>query len=346
MRLSSIAVIASLTALIHSASVTANRYMACLYKTDGETCTNEDGQQSRCSPLYSCRSLPTPCGAGAKDLQPCGDGYTEFCFPFLGPELRCLNKMEISANLKFDACAGKPDGTPCKAPYLETLYTGAAALYEQNGRCSGQVCFSPGTVACQGKAIGQGCDFEGALNRKTYRFSGTCQQEYKSLYEPNCNVTSQTYVGPATPIKSHPGRDATGPPAPAPEPTQAPTSAPATEAPKPTTAAPEPTTLRPVTSAPPATTKPVASSSPATTPTPTPMTERVSGSRPGSSDSEIKQETTAPSMPQPEILPKQTTTTPMASRTPLPTLSSAASAADVTTVLATAAAAAVMMVQV
>ncbi|GLE07810.1 hypothetical protein PINS_up018476 [Pythium insidiosum] len=151
MKLSSIAVIASVTALIHSASVTADRYQACLYKTNGETCTNEDGQQSRCSPLYSCRPLPTPCGAGAKDLQPCGNGYTEFCFPFLGPELRCLNEMEIRANLKFDACAGKPDGTPCKAPYLETLYTGAAALYEEkrpmlgtgvlqprDGRVSGQ----------------------------------------------------------------------------------------------------------------------------------------------------------------------------------------------------------------
>ncbi|GLE02841.1 hypothetical protein PINS_up011705 [Pythium insidiosum] len=333
MKLSSIAVIASVTALIHSASVTADRYQACLYKTNGETCTNEDGQQSRCSPLYSCRPLPTPCGAGAKDLQPCGNGYTEFCFPFLGPELRCLNEMEIRANLKFDACAGKPDGTPCKAPYLETLYTGAAALYEENGRCSGQVCFSPATVACQGKAIGQGCDFEGALNRKTYRFSGTCQQKYASLHEPNCNVTSQTYVGPATPIKSHPGRDATGAPAPAPEPTQAPTSAPATEAPK-------PTTVRPVTTAPPATTKPAATSA-------TPTTERVSGSRPGSSDNELKQETTAPSVPRPEVLPAQTTTTtPTASRTPLPTLSSAASAADVTTVLATAAAAAAVIAQI
>ncbi|GLE07804.1 hypothetical protein PINS_up018470 [Pythium insidiosum] len=317
--------------------------MACLYKTDGETCTNEDGQQSRCSPLYSCRPLPTPCGAGAKDLQPCGDGYTEFCFPFLGPELRCLNKMEISANLKFDACAGKPDGTPCKAPYLETLYTGAAALYEENGRCSGQVCFNPATVACQGKAIGQGCDFEGALNRKTYRFSGTCKKEFES-FAANCDMATKTYIGPATPIKSHPGRDATGPPAPAPEPTQAPTTAPATEAPKPTTAsppvtaAPEPTTARPVTTAPPATTRPAAT-------TAAPTTERVTGSRPGSSDDELKQETTAPSVSRPEILPTQATPTATALRTPLPTLSSAASAADVKTVLATAAVAALMVVQ-
>ncbi|KAJ0389058.1 hypothetical protein ATCC90586_010454 [Pythium insidiosum] len=110
----------------------ADKYSACFDKKDGERCINEAGQQSRCS--ISCRDIPEPCAPGAKDLQPCGGGYVEFCAPFLGPELRCLREREITAFLKHDACAGKPDGTPCKSAYLETLYTGAAALYEENGK--------------------------------------------------------------------------------------------------------------------------------------------------------------------------------------------------------------------
>ncbi|KAJ0390949.1 hypothetical protein ATCC90586_012197 [Pythium insidiosum] len=93
---------------------------------------------------------------------------------------------------------------------------------------------------------------------KTYRFSGTCQKKY-SGYEPTCNITSQTYLGPATPIKSHPGRDFTGAPAPVPAPTTAPAPV-LTTAPVATTALPastKPATTPPSTTEPP-TSKPTA----------------------------------------------------------------------------------------
>ncbi|KAJ0394348.1 hypothetical protein P43SY_006829 [Pythium insidiosum] len=243
---------------------------------------------------------------------PCGNGYVEFCAPFLGPELRCLQQREITAFLKYDACAGKPDGTPCKSAYLETVYTGAAALYEENGKCSGQYCFGPGVVVCEGKQVGQGCDFEGALNQKTYRFSGTCQKKY-SRYAATCNITSQAYLGPATPIKSHPGRDFTGAPAPVPAPTTAP--------------APVMTTAPVATTALPASTKP-ATTTPSTTELPTskPTAERANSPPSSASNQEAVQ--TPP--PMYTLAPA---VGPRATLAPLPTLSSSASAASLSTAL-------------
>ncbi|KAJ0390950.1 hypothetical protein ATCC90586_010775 [Pythium insidiosum] len=125
--------------------------------------------------------------------------------------------MEITTNLRVDACAGKADDAPCRFSILETTVSGAAALYEAGGICKKRVCSNPGTAACLGKALDAACDFEAPLSHALYRFSGTCQRK-GNFYAPMCSSMEKTFLRPAVAVKSRPGPD-TSPPPPAITPT-------------------------------------------------------------------------------------------------------------------------------